>query len=80
MQCEMIYTRHARLRMAQRNITEGKVETVFREYHTALPGRDGATNYYRIIAGRRIRVTLVLGGCGPNIQYVVIKTVTEEEL
>ncbi len=73
----MIYTKHARERMILRTITEDDVENIIHSYEVALPGHTGATNYYKVIGTRRLRVT---AHPDPTTGELVVRTVTEEEL
>jgi hypothetical protein len=67
------YTHHALRRMLERRIGLKEVEETLRHYETSVPGRSGATNYYKVIGSRRIRVTVASDGR-------TIETVTEETL
>jgi len=58
----MIYTRHAKLRMARYGVSAVQIELVLREYDTAVPARNGCTNYFKKLGGRRVRVTLSADG------------------
>lgn len=51
------YDKHARKRMRERQVNEAQVEATLRHYDTQLPGEWGRINRYKIIEGRRIRVT-----------------------
>jgi hypothetical protein len=73
----MIYSKHAREQMANRKITEKQVESTYRSYDTAVPGRAGCRNYFKTYPaeGRRIRVTIAETGAG-----ALVVTVAEDPL
>ncbi len=73
----MIYSKHARSRMAVRRITEAHVESVYRNYDTSTPARAGRRNYYKTFRAerRKIRVTIAESPAGP-----LVVTVAEEPL
>lgn len=43
--------------MAERKVSEAEAEEVLREYETELPGQWNRRNRYKVVGGRRIRVT-----------------------
>lgn len=51
------YNHHALKRMRERKVTEHEVEDTLRNYETELPGQWGRSNRYKVVNGRRIRVT-----------------------
>ena len=57
--------------MALRKISEAEVDEVLSSYNVCLPGKNNCTNFYKVIEGRRIRVTVAADN-------VTIVTVTEE--
>jgi hypothetical protein len=56
----MLYTRHARKRMKIRRITPEQVESVYRDYETAVPAGLWRRNYFRVFPDQRrvVRVTV----------------------
>jgi len=73
----MLYTRHARERMRTRRITPEQVESVYRDYETAVPGSGGCRNYFKAFPEqrRKIRITIAETPAGP-----LAVTVTEDPL
>lgn len=61
------YSRHARLRMQQRSISEAEVESVLNNYHTSYADRDGNPIFIGHPNGRRIKVVVALGSDPPHI-------------
>ncbi len=53
------YLPHARERMFGRKVSESEVEAVLRDYETDLPAKHGRKNRYKVVNGRRIRVTFL---------------------
>ena len=51
------YDAHARKRQGERRVTDVQVEEVLRYYEVELPAKYGRKNRYKVIDGRRIRVT-----------------------
>ena len=51
------YHPHALRRMAERNVSEREVEQTLREYGNDVPAKWGRRNRYKVIQGRRIRIT-----------------------
>lgn len=43
--------------MQQRCVTEAAVEEVLRHYETEVPAKKGRRNRFKMVAGKRIRVT-----------------------
>jgi hypothetical protein len=68
----MIYSKHAREQMASRKIAEKHVESMYRSYDTAAPGRAGCHNYFKAYPaeGRRIRVTIAETAAGARVVTV----------
>jgi Domain of unknown function (DUF4258) len=54
----LTYSRHARLRMRTRGITEAQVEEVLTHYHTRHTDVDGNPVYVGTVNGRRLRVVV----------------------
>ena len=73
----MLYTRHARKRMRTRLISPAQVESVYRDYETAVPGLCGCRNYFKAFPEerRKIRITIAETPAGP-----LVVTVTEDPL
>jgi hypothetical protein len=67
------FSYHARKRMIERNITERQVWLTVNNPDRIAPGIDGATNYYREIDGRTIRVTV--GSSAWDVRRRIIVTV-----
>jgi hypothetical protein len=64
----IIYTKHARARMQQRNITEQEVEYCLQEYLTSYPDRDGNPIYrVDLPSGRRIKVVIKANTADPLV-------------
>lgn len=47
--------------MVEKHITQGQVETAYRDYDSAVPGKAGCRNYFNAFPGerRKLRVTIV---------------------
>ena len=63
--------------MAEREVTEEEVEQVLRFADTEVPAKHGRRNGYKVIAGRRIRVTF--DRIGTDGYYVWTVTADEVE-
>jgi hypothetical protein len=50
------YSDHAKLRMAQRSISEAEVEATLDQYHTSYPDKNGNSIMVAHVNGRRIKV------------------------
>jgi hypothetical protein len=61
------YTRHARERMAERNITEQEVEATLEDHHTEYPDRAGNRVYIGHPDGRRIKIVVKKDSSPPLI-------------
>lgn len=61
------YSRHARLRMHHRNITESEVEYVLENYHTSYTDRDGNPILIGEPGGRYIKVVMAKGSNPPLV-------------
>jgi hypothetical protein len=68
----MLYTRHARKRMRTRQISPAQAESVYRDYETAVPGRLGRRNYFKVFQDERrvVRVTVAKTPAGPLVVTV----------
>ena len=66
----MIYTRHARARMAEYGISEAQVEATVNHFDSQVPAREGCVNAYRKWPTFSIRVTLNPTGPEPIIVTV----------
>ncbi len=53
----VVYSQHATLQMAVRKITPGEVLLALNNPDRSAPARYGATNFWKYIDGRVIRVT-----------------------
>jgi Domain of unknown function (DUF4258) len=70
------YSRHARDRMRERNITEHEVEAVLADHDIDLPGNlPGRRAYIGAVAGRRLKVVTV-EGTSPTL-IVTVMDVTD---
>lgn len=58
MGCGLEYTEHAETRMTQRRISREEVRLTVNNPDYIRPGDFGATNYYRELNGRTLRVAL----------------------
>ena len=55
----LIYTRHARQRMRQRNISASEVEYSLKHHHISYTDKKGNPNYIaKTLDGRRIKVVV----------------------
>jgi hypothetical protein len=68
----LVYTAHARRRMAERAITETEVETVLDRWETQHTDRDGNPVYGSLVAGRPIRVVVAAGSIPRRIITVYL--------
>ncbi len=70
----MLFTRHARKRMRTRQISPAQVESVYRDYETAVPARLGRRNYFRVFPEQRrvVRVTVAETFAGPPVVTVAV--------
>ena len=66
---------HALAQMAARRVTRDEVEASVRELFAARRGHSGRVNYFRTIAGYRVRVTIAQAG-----RERVVVTVWKEPL
>ena len=61
------YTEHARLRMAERGISEEEVEAVLTDHVMSWTDRKGNPIYIGLTGGRRITVVVSQGSNPPHI-------------
>ena len=70
------YDPHALRRMSERRISRVEVEKTLLAYETELPAKAGRRNRYKVISGRRIRVTFD----GQARERYYVWTVTADEV
>jgi len=68
----MIYSKHAKDRMAQYNMTEAEVEATVTNYETRVPAKHECVNCWKTFGSYRLRVTL-------NPSAMVAVTVWKED-
>lgn len=73
---QLIYTDHARERMAERRISEAEVEQCVQTATTIY--RTGGSNQYRAVVGQR-RIKVVTVARKDNDRIKLIKTVADED-
>ena len=61
------YSRHARIRMAQRSISEEEVEAVLDDYHTSYTDLKGNPVYVGRPSGRHIKVVVRRASNPPHV-------------
>ena len=64
------YSRHARLRMAQKRITEQEVESTISEYDIFYGDKNGNPIYVSHLGGRRIAVVISQSSDPPHVVTV----------
>lgn len=69
----LILTNHARIRMAERNLTVKDIEAVLQNHHTSMPGSEPTTIRYR---GRVRGLELSVVTEVPGISADRVKVVT----
>ena len=66
------YTKHARQRMAERNVTEDQVSKTIQNHHTTYTDPDGNRSYVDQIEGRQIRVVIVGDGVAGDVVVITV--------